>query len=37
MLTLGFEDELTEEEELVSMSGPGTASATPGMKHIALC
>ena len=33
MLTLGFEDELTEEEELVRFSIPSTASATP----MALC
>ena len=37
MLTLGFEDELTEEEELVNHSFPSTASATQGIRHTALC
>lgn len=35
MLTLGFEDELTEEEELVSCSVSSTASATQDMRHTA--
>ena len=33
MLTLGFEDELTEEEELVGCSILSTASATQGIRH----
>ena len=37
MLTLGFEDELTEEEELVGFSVPSPASATQGMRDTALC
>ena len=36
MLTLGFEDELTEEEELVSVSVLSTASATQGIRHSVL-
>ena len=36
MLTLGFEDELTEEEELVCHSVPSKSSATQGIRHILL-